>query len=140
MQLLFFVAYIAPVEWYDLGFSHNWRSVFICISILGGFVLCLAALQLNRNLSPFPVPKKDGELVQSGLFRYMRHPIYTGILLLLGGYGVYDASLYKLWVAVALWVLFYFKSSFEEQLLEEKFPEYKNYKKKVGRFWPKLFN
>ena len=42
-------------------------------------LMSLAALQLNRNLSPFPSPKKESKLSTSGAYKYIHHPIYTGL-------------------------------------------------------------
>jgi protein-S-isoprenylcysteine O-methyltransferase Ste14 len=93
-------------------------------------------LQLNKNISPFPTPKDSASLLRNGLYKFMRHPIYTGIILLFSGYSVYQNSFYKLLVSVVLVILFYLKSNYEEQRLQEKFPDYKRYKSKTGRFFP----
>lgn len=47
----------------------------------GLLVLLLAAWQLGRNLTALPKPKPNGYLVQTGLYRVVRHPIYCGVLL-----------------------------------------------------------
>jgi protein-S-isoprenylcysteine O-methyltransferase Ste14 len=66
----------------------------------------------------------------------MRHPIYSGILLFVFGYAIYSQNEYRLIIAVALLILFYFKSSYEERLLKRKFPNYTYYQQKTGRFFP----
>lgn len=138
MQLMLFVAYIFPVYWSDPHHALITQIGFI-ISIVGGLVLLLSLAQLNTYLSPFPTPKKETKLIQNGLYKYIRHPIYTGILLLFFGYGLYQSSSYKLCITILLAVLFYFKSIYEEKCMEEKFAEYKNYRDKTGRFFPKFF-
>jgi protein-S-isoprenylcysteine O-methyltransferase Ste14 len=100
--------------------------------------LILALLQLNRNLSPFPTPKQNGQLVTNGLYHWMRHPIYTGILLVSYGYAIYSSSWLRLIVACVLLILFYLKSSYEEKLLSKKFSDYTAYQKRTARFFPFL--
>jgi protein-S-isoprenylcysteine O-methyltransferase Ste14 len=112
------------------------QKIGLLIAVFGGMIIILALLQLNKNLSPFPTPKEDATLLQNGLYKYMRHPIYTGIILFLAGYGVYQNSLYKLLILLLLVILFYLKSNYEEQRLEQKFPDYKLYRNKTGRFFP----
>ncbi len=112
------------------------QKIGLLIAVFGGMIIILALLQLNKNLSPFPTPKEAATLLQNGLYKYMRHPIYTGIMLFLVGYGVYQNSLYKLLISLLLVILFYLKSNYEEQRLEQKFPDYKLYKNKTGRFFP----
>ncbi|PKP27121.1 MAG: hypothetical protein CVU03_00860 [Bacteroidetes bacterium HGW-Bacteroidetes-2] len=88
----------------------------------------------------FPTPKADGTLIQTGLYKYIRHPIYTSILMLFLGYSIYQNSFYKLIITLVLGVLFYFKSKYEEKQLAIKFPEYLAYKNKTGRCLPKVFS
>nr|WP_315147284.1 methyltransferase [uncultured Flavobacterium sp.] len=93
-------------------------------------------MKLNKNLSPFPTPKNNVTLLENGLYKYARHPIYTGIILLVIGFSVYQNSWYKLLISLLLIILFYLKSTYEEERLEQKFPDYKNYKTKTRRFFP----
>ena len=114
------------------------QKMGLTIAVFGGIIITLALLQLNKNLSPFPTPKESSSLLQSGLYKFIRHPIYTGIILLFSGYSVYQNSVYKLLVSVVLVILFYLKSIYEEERLEQTFPNYKNYKTKTGRFLPRM--
>jgi protein-S-isoprenylcysteine O-methyltransferase Ste14 len=99
-------------------------------------MIFLALLQLKKNLSPFPTPKETTTLLQNELYKYSRHSIYTGIIILFTGYSVYQNSFYKLGISLLLMLLFYFKSNYEELRLEQKFPDYKLYRNKTGKFFP----
>lgn len=138
IQLLLFIAFVFPVI--DNSFQANtiFRYVAFVIAIIGLVVIALAILQLNKNLTPFPTPKEDGTLIQTGLYKFVRHPIYSGIILTTLGFGFYDGSFWKIAIGFSLWILFYFKSNYEEQLLSNQFPYYKEYKKNTGRFFPFL--
>lgn len=110
----------------------------IPVTILGLAIILIAILQLNKNLSPFPTPKSGSQLIQNGLYKYIRHPIYTGILLLFLGYSIYATSGYKLLITFLAFVLFAYKSRYEEKRLTLVFEEYAAYKKRTGRFFPKF--
>jgi len=137
IQFLFFGCYIIDVEW-SLGFSHFFKMIGLAVAIIGLIISLLAVLQLNKNLSPFPTPKENAILLENGLYKFVRHPIYSGLLLLFYGYGIYVDSIYKLLISSLLLLLFYFKTNYEELQLVKKFPDYSNYKQKVGRFSPKI--
>jgi protein-S-isoprenylcysteine O-methyltransferase Ste14 len=106
--------------------------------IIGVLTVAIALLQLNINLSPFPSPKSNSSLIKTGLYKFIRHPIYTGIILTTFGYGLYTDSFYKILISIGLYILFYFKSEYEEERLTKKFTDYKIYKKSTGRFFPQF--
>lgn len=112
------------------------KYVGLIFSILGFSIAVLSVLQLNKNLTVFPTPKTDSELITFGMYKFSRHPIYTGLILFTFGYAFFKASPFKILVALILLLLFYFKTNYEEQKLLQKFPNYKDYKKKVNRFFP----
>jgi protein-S-isoprenylcysteine O-methyltransferase Ste14 len=124
----------------SLGCSHSIRTISLFVSIIGFLIILLALLQLNKNLSPFPTPKDKAILIQNGLYKYVRHPIYSGILLLFFGYSLYQDSWYKLGISTILVLLLYYKTDYEEQLLQQKFKGYNAYKSKTGKFFPKIIN
>jgi protein-S-isoprenylcysteine O-methyltransferase Ste14 len=105
------------------------------VSISGFLIILLAILQLNKNLTPFPTPKENGELISTGLYKYIRHPIYTGIFLASIGIAFYTGSYWQLAIAIILLILFYFKSTYEESLLIQKYKDYEAYIKKTRRFF-----
>lgn len=103
------------------------------------FALTVVALwQLGKARTATPVPKMDGELITTGLYKSVRHPIYG---LLIVGFGLMAVGTEN-WQAVRFWValifLFYFKSNFEEKLLLKKYPDYAAYQTATGRFFPKI--
>lgn len=108
------------------------------LSMLGLLIIALALIQLNKNLTPFPSPKANSVLIKEGLYQYVRHPIYTGIIFFVFFYSLSTLHLARLIVALILYGLFYFKSKYEEAMLINKFDDYKNYQKQTGRFFPLL--
>ncbi|MFM2024762.1 MAG: hypothetical protein RLZZ56_775 [Actinomycetota bacterium] len=86
----------------------------------------------------WPKPADDAKLVTDGVFKRMRHPIYTGLLLIAYGVGIASGPVPHLFFAIALHVVLRNKSALEEKFLAEKFPEYPEYAAKTGRFFPKV--
>lgn len=140
LQFLVFLLYIP--NWSRLQFSSPFLlKIFGMSLVLVVVVLALTALlQLSDKISPFPSPVKNSVLRTRAAFAFSRHPIYTGILMAAIGVASWLGSGYKLVISLLLFLLFYFKSRYEEQKLEEKFAEYRLYKKRTGRFLPKLMN
>lgn len=137
IQLLLFIIYTFNFKW-SFAFSNPTKFIGLILAIIGFLIVLSAILQLNKNLSPFPTPKNNSVLIQNGLYKFVRHPIYSGIILLFLGYGIYQDSIFKLLITFLLFILFYFKTNYEENQLQKKFPEYTLYKKKVGRFFIKF--
>ena len=138
IQALLFVAYLWKP---NLVILPDWPELWlsgILLSLLGSGILFKSLVDLNVNLSPFPSPKKSAQLVTSGIYKSIRHPIYSGIILFALGYGLISESGYRLLIALMLLILFHFKSKYEEKLLERQYPSYPEYKESTGAFVPQL--
>ncbi len=136
IQFLLFLAYAWNPGWLPLELPWWVQNLGVAIAVTGLCTCVLALLQLNTTLSPFPTPVRHGQLTTKGVFALARHPIYTGIILVAFGYGLYSGSGYRLLVGLGLLVLFNFKAAYEEELLLQHYPDYGAYMKKVGRFTP----
>lgn len=139
IQFLLFFIYIFPTS---LSLSIRWdifRVFGMLLAVMGVITLIVAMAQLGASLSPFPTPRKGSHLVNTGLFKWVRHPIYTGIMMVTLGYAIYSDNLLKLFISIGLLVLFHFKSNYEEDLLEKEYPDYAHYKQSTGKFLPRLF-
>lgn len=106
-------------------------------SLAGGGVLAAGAFRnLGKNLTPLPKPKDDSELVREGLYGVVRHPIYSGLLLLAYGVALVTGSTSRVAVATALLVLLNAKASREEGWLLERYPDYAAYRREVPKLLP----
>jgi protein-S-isoprenylcysteine O-methyltransferase Ste14 len=81
--------------------------------------------------------QRPTEVVSSGAFRYVRHPLYLGSILVYLGLTVSTASLFCLALLVVIVLFYNYIAGYEEKLLETKFGEtYIEYEKKTGKWVP----
>lgn len=107
------------------------------LGIAGGVVLGVRGIMdLGRALTPVPHPRDDAELVESGVYALVRHPIYGGLILGSLGWSLLQASLLAVAGTVVLAGFFVLKSTREEAWLAERFPAYDAYRKRTRRFIP----
>ena len=110
------------------------------ILFYSGIVIAIwAAILLGPNLTPLPKPKPSGEFIQSGLYRFVRHPIYFGVILVCFGWAGIEQTLYTLVLAIILLIFFDLKSRQEERWLIQKFSEYAEYKITAKKLIPFIY-
>lgn len=136
IQLLLFIFYFIPFVPLSFSLPIFFSTFGILMAAFGILFILVAIFQLNKNLTPFPTPVEGSTLIQNGIYRHIRHPIYSGIILAALGFGLSQSSLWQIGIGIILWVLFYFKSKYEEIMLSRHFPEYAAYMAKTGRFFP----
>jgi len=98
-----------------------------------------AVINLGRNLTPLPVPKENAALITTGAYRLVRHPIYSGIILMAFGWGLWRHSWLTVCYSLLLLIFFDVKSRFEERLLQERFPDYTGYQRRVRKLLPFVY-
>ncbi len=113
------------------------RAIGTAIYTVGLLVAILARLQLGENWSDIETPQiADGqEVVSQGLYRYLRHPVYLGDLMLLLGLELALNSWLVLG-ALALIPIVSRRAIREEKLLAEQLPGYDAYMRRTKRFIP----
>ena len=99
--------------------------------IISSTVVLIAIKDLGSNLSPFPRPMVKGNLVTSGIYRFMRHPMYYSLILISFGFFITKLSFYHLCLTVSLALIIKFKIILEEKYLNKKYKNYFLYTDKV---------
>lgn len=115
------------------------RIIGLLLLISGAAFACAGTLNLGRNLTPFICPREGGVLLESGAFRLIRHPIYSGLLQLSLGWALWLEGWLTLACALLLFLLLDAKAAREEQLLARTFPGYDAYARKVRRLIPFIY-
>lgn len=107
---------------------------------LGAAILLGKGLvDLGGSLTPLPYPREDGQLVQSGIYSIVRHPLYSGIILAAKAYAIGQLSLSHLAATLVLVVFFNFKANQEELWLSQKYSEYPDYQQRVKKLIPWIY-
>ena len=106
-----------------------------------GAVFGLAGVTaLRGNRTAFPKPKDGSELIQSGVYAWVRHPLYSSVLLVSLGWALAWQSAIALVLALSMGPFFYAKAKLEERWLRARFSEYAEYESRVCcRFLPFIF-
>jgi protein-S-isoprenylcysteine O-methyltransferase Ste14 len=109
----------------------------VILVIIGLVIALLARRMLAGNWSKDVDVKVDHELITSGIYRYVRHPIYTGVLLMGLGSGLLVGTTSVFLIFLAMFGFFWFKARREEKLLTKHFPkEYPAYKRHTKALIP----
>jgi 2-amino-4-hydroxy-6-hydroxymethyldihydropteridine diphosphokinase len=108
--------------------------------LLGIALMMWSVRSLGRSLSAFPETVPGGALVETGPYRWVRHPIYTAVVAVLTGASVLLAAPTAAVLSVLLIAFFAAKAGYEERQLRISYPRYASYRSRVrARFVPKLF-
>ena len=103
---------------------------------VGLVLMVLAATALGRGLTALPLPNVHAELRNGGLYRFVRHPIYSGLLLLAVALSLTSGSKWTAAACAALVVLINVKARWEERQLALRFTGYAGYAARTRRFIP----
>lgn len=146
LGLIGFVAVIiysiqpAWLSWATLPFPLWVRWAGIGITLLGFALLQWSQNTLGKNWSDTPRMIKEQSLVTSGPYQFIRHPIYTAFLLILGSTLFISANWFVglAWIGMTL-IEVASRIGFEENLMLEYFgDQYREYMKRTGRLLPRL--
>ena len=134
-------AFAAPLVWGAAAFDGA-NTVQVAGAALTGLGILLAIaglLALGSALTPFPRPLANTRLRQTGIYGWVRHPIYSGLIVASLGWSACWLSLPGVLSGVAVFLFFDRKSAFEENLLRSRFPEYQNYALRVRKLLPWIY-
>jgi len=128
------------MSWAALPLPTWLRWIGVGIAILGFTLLQWSQNTLGKNWSDAPRMLNDQRLVSDGPYRWVRHPIYTAFLLILGSMLFITAN----WLIGLMWIgatsiEVISRARFEEGLMLDGFgDQYRVYMQETGRFLPRL--
>ena len=107
-------------------------------TVVGLAVMVVGATGLGRGLTATPLPNAHAQLRTGGLYKYARHPIYSGLMLMMASITVAGGSVLRLLALAPLVVLLNVKARWEEARLARRFVAYTDYAAHTPRFVPTL--
>jgi protein-S-isoprenylcysteine O-methyltransferase Ste14 len=139
------VGFTAAGLWNPALFEWALRPIPMTARWIGvaGFACAIAWLiwmfhTLGRNLTDTVVTRRDAYFVHHGPYRFVRNPMYTGILMVGMSLGLALGTWLLPVMAILMFTLLALRTRTEEKYLIERFgDQYREYMKRVGRFVPK---
>ncbi|GAB3127503.1 methyltransferase family protein [Glaciibacter psychrotolerans] len=108
----------------------------VVLLVAGVLLMCAGAGRLGPAFTATPIPRQNAAIVTTGIYAYVRSPIYLGYLMVGLGLTLVSASFLHIMVWLALLWLLAGKARWEERMLISAHPEYLAYGAHVGRFVP----
>jgi protein-S-isoprenylcysteine O-methyltransferase Ste14 len=132
------LAVLAVQAWVAWQAAANHSTTWLLLGLSG--IVGVWALSANRpgNFNIHPTPHQDGELIQHGPYRWIRHPMYTSVLLFGAALAVAITSMSAWLVWVLLAGVLMSKALLEERWMAQKHPAYTAYLARSRRFIPYL--
>ena len=140
LMLVFLQFFIISLHFFQLAFLPKKQIIQVSpFSYLLGILIIIIAFRimlvsikdLGRNLSPFPKPINNSNLVTTGIYRFTRHPMYYSLIFVSIGFFIIKLSIYYLFLTISLALIIKFKIALEEKYLTYKFKNYLVYKNDV---------
>lgn len=120
-----------------VGWVRALCGLFLILA--GGWLAFRGFVDLGDSLTPLPRPRAESRLVEAGIYRRLRHPIYAGLMYAGIGWSLLTASLPAALVAVLLAAFLDAKSRREEAWLMDRYEGYAAYRQRSHRFLPGLY-
>lgn len=121
---------VSAPTWFD--------PLSVILMVLAFLILLFAAIALRPALTASPIPRPTAPLIKTGIYSYIRHPMYSAVITIGAAIMFGNPTLLTMICWVALIIVLLNKAHFEDQLLLAKHPAAAAYQKSVGAFVPKL--
>lgn len=137
------IAYLINPQWMAwsrIGLPEWARWLGVVIGIFCIFGIYWLFSSIGSGITPTSATRKEHKLVTNGIYRYIRHPLYTFGASLFVSFGMMADTWFIAALGILTFILMAIRTPKEEANLIEKFgDEYREYMKRTGRFLPKLF-
>jgi protein-S-isoprenylcysteine O-methyltransferase Ste14 len=136
-----FVYLINPnwMAWSKIGLSTSTRWIGVGIGVLCVFGIYWLFSSIGTGITPTSATRKEHKLVTRGIYRYIRHPLYTFGSSMFVAFGMMADNWFIATLGILTFLLMAIRTPKEEANLIAKFgDEYREYMKHTGRFFPKL--
>jgi protein-S-isoprenylcysteine O-methyltransferase Ste14 len=126
---------------YFSNFTSIFANALLAIPFAAGLILALWAYYNmgSKIYSPFPEPRKSSQIVEGGPYKYIRHPMYTGLLLISVVLFLSQANFLNFFFLVIFFYVVDEKAKLEEKLLTKLHSQYTAFASKTKMFIPFLY-
>jgi len=139
-SLLLTVAAVVSVSFRDQFSPISFQlPVAVALFTLSAITGVAGVVALGKNRTAFPTPLPDSELISTGIYRVVRHPLYLSLMLWAISWGLFWRSTVGIGFAVPVAIFFDLKARDEERRLRANHPEYADYARHVRRFVPGVY-
>jgi protein-S-isoprenylcysteine O-methyltransferase Ste14 len=139
-SILLYIVYPPAMAWAAIPLPDALRWLGAALAIMAVPLMYWMFSALGLNISPTVATRAQATLVTSGPYRWIRHPLYTFATMLFVGLGLLASSWLLLAGAVGAFTMLAIRTPAEEAQLIERFgDDYRNYMKRTGRYFPRLF-
>lgn len=136
VSLQFILIAILLIE-HGLHIPSNFALLIFLVGC--GFGLYTVRHNPLGNFNITPEIKENAALITTGAYRYIRHPMYFSVLVMMLGVVVSKPTIFSLFIYMLLVVTLFLKAQKEETLWVEQSCEYKNYRQQTKRIIPFVF-
>jgi len=127
------------MTWSKIGLPDSIRWVGVDIGILCVFGIYWLFSSIGSGITPTSATRKEHKLVTTGIYRYVRHPLYTIGSSMFISFGIMADNWFIAALGILAFIAMAIRTPKEEANLIEKFgDEYREYMKITGRFLPHL--
>ena len=124
----------------NLRLLSIWNVAGLILFVVGMTIAFVAVFTLKRFYSSSLVIVEDHQLITHGIYRFMRHPIYFGVIIAIMGAPVYAPSLYGFMILSLLIPIFLYRIRMEEEILTDEFGDaYQEYKETTSKLIPFIY-
>jgi protein-S-isoprenylcysteine O-methyltransferase Ste14 len=139
MGTIVYISYPPAVGWASVAMPPWLRWLGAVLGLAGVGMMYWTLVNLGKNLTDTVTTRRDATLVTTGPYRFVRHPFYVTVALLMAGVALLSANGFIAVSGLAVIVLLTARTPKEEQKLVEKFGEpYRAYMARTGRFVPRI--
>lgn len=114
------------------------RYFGVVLLYLGSAMNIWGRVVLKNNWANHIKIYSDHRLITNSIFKIVRHPLYTSLFVMMFGGAIFFSNLACFLLTAFVFIpMMYYRAKQEEKLLCQEFPEYENYRRTTGMFFPK---
>ena len=128
------------MNWSKIGLPESIRWLGVGIGVLCTFGIYWLFSSIGSGITPTSATRKEHKLITRGIYRWIRHPLYTIGSSFIISFGMMADNWFITAFGILAFILMASRTPKEESNLVEKFgDEYREYMKRTGRYLPRLF-